>query len=51
LKRYGLVTERSNGKSAFRDVLGNLKRVEHRYGVDLNTAGRENVRLVQVRAY
>lgn len=51
LKRYGLVTVRSHGRSTFSNALENLKRVESRYGVDLNTVGRENVRLVQVRAY
>jgi len=46
LKRYGLHSTRSNGKNIFRDVLGQLKAIEVRYGVDLNTVGKDTVRVV-----
>jgi hypothetical protein len=32
-------------------VLAQLKTVETRYGVDLNTAGRENVQFMRGRLY
>jgi len=51
LKRYGLGTVRRHGRSMFDGVLENLKRVEARYGFDLNTSGRDNVRLLKVRSY
>jgi len=51
LKRYGLVTVRSNGKQIFREPLSQLTRIEKRYGVDLNTEGKNNVRLVKMRYY
>lgn len=49
LKRYGLSTVRSGGKSVFRGVLKQLKRIEERYGVDLNTAGIETVRFLPLK--
>ena len=51
LKRYGLVTDRIHGRRVFRDSLAQLKRIETRYGVDLNSSGKDNVRMVRVRAY
>ena len=51
LKRYGLVTVRSNGKSAYRDCREQLKRIEQRYAVDLNTVGKDTFRVVRVRSY
>jgi len=51
LKRYGLMTVRLGGKRIYRGCLEQLKRIEARYGVDLNTSGKDNVHLVQVRAY
>jgi hypothetical protein len=47
LKRYGLHSTRSGGKNLFRDVLGQLKAIENRYGVDLNTAGRDNLHVMR----
>jgi transposase-like protein len=47
LKRYGLHSARVSGRSVFRDVLGQLREVETRYGVDLNTSGKDNVRVVK----
>jgi hypothetical protein len=49
LKGYGLSTVRSNGRSIFRDVLKQLKRIKERYGVDLNTAGIQTVRCVPLK--
>jgi hypothetical protein len=46
LKRYGLHSTRSSGKSVFRDTLSHLKTIETRYGVDLNTQGKDNVCVV-----
>jgi hypothetical protein len=51
LKRYGLQTERNNGRHVFRDVLCHLKTVETRYAVDLNTSGKDNVNVVRVTYY
>ncbi len=51
LKRYGLATLRSSGRSIFRDTLRQLRSIEERYGIDLNTAGQYNVRLLQARMY
>ncbi|MDB5324053.1 MAG: hypothetical protein JWN40_5684 [Phycisphaerales bacterium] len=49
LKRYGLSTVRYGGRRIYRECVGQLKHVESRYGIDLNTAGKENVHLLQVR--
>jgi hypothetical protein len=47
LKRYGLHSVRYGGKNIFREVLGQLKAIEIRYGVDLNTAGKDTVKVMR----
>jgi hypothetical protein len=47
LKRYGLVTDRNNGRRIYRTSLDQLRKIEARYGVDLNTAGKETVAVMK----
>ena len=47
LKRYDLTTDRTNGRRIYRAALDQLRKVETRYGVDLNTAGKQNVSILQ----
>jgi hypothetical protein len=47
LKRYGLHSVRYGGKNVFREVLRQLKAIEIRYGVDLNTAGKDTVKVMR----
>jgi hypothetical protein len=51
LKRYGLQTARSHGKSIYKDVLDQLRTVESRYGVDLNTDGKDTISVARWGSY
>ena len=51
LKRYGLHTVRYGGRGLYRQVLDQLRTIELRYAVDLNTAGRDNVQFLRGRSY
>ena len=52
LKRYGISTNRSNGRRVYRDIgLEQLRRIERNYGIDLNTSGEDRPEQVQVRLY
>jgi hypothetical protein len=46
LKRYGLHSTHTAGRNVFRDVLDQLKRIEVRYGIDLDTAGQHRICIV-----
>ena len=46
-KRYGVHSTRYGGKSVYRDVLAQLKAIENRYGVDLNTSGENSMYVVK----
>jgi hypothetical protein len=43
LKRYGLRSTHTAGRNVFRDVLDQLKQIEIRYGIDLDTAGKDRI--------
>jgi hypothetical protein len=43
LKRYGLHSTRTAGLNVFRDVLDQLKQIEIRYAIDLDTAGKDRI--------
>jgi hypothetical protein len=47
LKRYGLTTDRCHGRRMYRTSLAQLRKIESRYGVDLNTAGKDTVRIMK----
>ena len=46
LKRYGLHSTHTAGRNVFRDVLDQIKRIEVRYGIDLDTAGKDRICIV-----
>jgi hypothetical protein len=48
LKRYDLVTQRTNGRRIYRSALDQLRKIETRYGVDLNSAGKQNLSIERV---
>jgi hypothetical protein len=48
LKRYGLQSERgTNGRRSFRVSLDQLRKIEARYGVDLDTSGKDKIQFAK----